>query len=266
MEVDDGHDAAICKYCGTAFVVEKAINDYNVNHMDNIQSGRNAINTGYVDQSDQYILMARRYKYSGNAEKYYTLALIGWPDNWEANFYSIYYAVMRAIVGILYCFGDQLEVHFPSSQAIMEIAADRWKYALSIRKRFAADHPRYCKTGNGDSRKSVQAETDHFACKVKAFDPAFKAPRAAGYYIATCVYGSYDCPQVWTLKRFRDYTLKETWYGRAFIRCYYAISPLLVKWFGGAGHQPVANRPPVQTEPLTNRGRQTKHMKRQKID
>lgn len=52
-----------------------------------------------------------------------------------------------------------------------------------------------------------------------------------GCYIATAVYGSYDCPQVWTLRRFRDYTLAETWYGRAFIHAYYAISPTLVKWF-----------------------------------
>ena len=54
-----------------------------------------------------------------------------------------------------------------------------------------------------------------------------------GYcYIATAVYGSYDCPQVWTLRRYRDCTLAATWYGRAFIRTYYAISPTLVKWFG----------------------------------
>lgn len=53
-----------------------------------------------------------------------------------------------------------------------------------------------------------------------------------GCYIATAVYGSYDCPEVWTLRRYRDYTLAETWYGRAFIYTYYAISPTLVKWFG----------------------------------
>lgn len=53
-----------------------------------------------------------------------------------------------------------------------------------------------------------------------------------GCYVATAVYGSYDCPQVWTLRRYRDHTLAETWYGRAFIRAYYAISPTLVKWFG----------------------------------
>lgn len=53
-----------------------------------------------------------------------------------------------------------------------------------------------------------------------------------GCYVATCVYGSYDCPEVWTLRRYRDDTLGSTWYGRAFIRLYYAISPTLVKWFG----------------------------------
>ena len=58
------------------------------------------------------------------------------------------------------------------------------------------------------------------------------APSKGGCYVATCVYGSYDCPQVWTLRRYCDNTLGATWYGRAFIRTYYAISPTLVKWFG----------------------------------
>ena len=53
-----------------------------------------------------------------------------------------------------------------------------------------------------------------------------------GCYVATCVYGSYDCPQVWTLRRFRDNTLAKSVFGRAFIRFYYAVSPTIVKWFG----------------------------------
>lgn len=53
-----------------------------------------------------------------------------------------------------------------------------------------------------------------------------------GCYVATVVYGSYDCPEVWTLRRFRDYTLDETLAGRSFIKTYYAISPTLVKIFG----------------------------------
>lgn len=59
-----------------------------------------------------------------------------------------------------------------------------------------------------------------------------KSTRSEGCYIATAAYGSYDCPQVWTLRRFRDYSLANTWYGRTFIRVYYATSPTLVKWFG----------------------------------
>lgn len=73
--------------------------------------------------------------------------------------------------------------------------------------------------------------------KIKEIDPSYTIPErpqqtSNGCYVATAVYGSYDCPQVWTLRRFRDFTLAETWYGRAFIRTYYTISPTLVKWFG----------------------------------
>ena len=50
-------------------------------------------------------------------------------------------------------------------------------------------------------------------------------------YIATAVYGSYDCPQVWTLRRYRDYYLAESMFGRLFIHFYYAISPTIVSWF-----------------------------------
>lgn len=53
-----------------------------------------------------------------------------------------------------------------------------------------------------------------------------------GCYIATCVYGSYDCPSVWTLRRFRDQTLQKNRLGRVFIKVYYAVSPQLVEWFG----------------------------------
>ncbi len=53
-----------------------------------------------------------------------------------------------------------------------------------------------------------------------------------GCYIATCVYGSYNCPEVWTLRRFRDQTLAKSWYGRGFIRFYYTVSPVLVRQLG----------------------------------
>lgn len=49
--------------------------------------------------------------------------------------------------------------------------------------------------------------------------------QSGGCYIATAVYGSYDAPEVMTLRRFRDETLQKTALGRLFIRTYYRLSP-----------------------------------------
>lgn len=60
----------------------------------------------------------------------------------------------------------------------------------------------------------------------------FEYTPSGGCYVATCVYGSYDCPPVWTLRRFRDEILSNSFLGRAFIKIYYAISPTAVRLFG----------------------------------
>lgn len=59
-----------------------------------------------------------------------------------------------------------------------------------------------------------------------------QSQNSGGCYVATAIYGSYDCPEVWTLRRYRDYRLAETLPGRLFVALYYSISPTLVKWFG----------------------------------
>ena len=58
--------------------------------------------------------------------------------------------------------------------------------------------------------------------------------KKSGCYIATCVYGSYNCPEVWTLRRFRDFRLNQTASGRFFIKFYYAVSPKIVRLFGNS--------------------------------
>ena len=82
--------------------------------------------------------------------------------------------------------------------------------------------------------ETAKIKIDSLASIISKYDSNYLPPstKSGGCYVATAVYGSYDCPQVWTLRRYRDYTLAETWYGRAFIHSYYAISPTLVKWFG----------------------------------
>ncbi|MBO4863564.1 MAG: hypothetical protein J5517_04320 [Eubacterium sp.] len=88
-----------------------------------------------------------------------------------------------------------------------------------------------------NTRQALVNEIMDCHARIKAIDPSYRIPKrpklnSGGCYIATSVYGSYDCPEVWTLRRFRDYKLAKTWYGRAFIHIYYFISPTIVEWFG----------------------------------
>ena len=121
-------------------------------------------------------------------------------------------------------------------KAVLEICNQYVKYIDGLQDRYAI----YKANFSEEARKAHKAELVMLEAGLTPIDcqsiPDFrKNPNVSsnsGCYIATCVYGSYDCPQVWTLRRFRDDTLDATWYGRLFIRCYYAISPTLVKWFG----------------------------------
>lgn len=126
---------------------------------------------------------------------------------------------------IQYTFGDILEAVFGSKYAT--ISCQNWQEAVG-------KHSEYVKyLADKEGNKQIIST---YVEKIRKIQPDYQAPEIStvGCYIATAVYGSYDCPEVWTLRRFRDYTLAETWYGRLFIKTYYAISPTLVKWFGQA--------------------------------
>lgn len=84
--------------------------------------------------------------------------------------------------------------------------------------------------GQGNTDGSVMEVAQRYGLPASASSASTSS--SGGCYVATAVYGSYDCPQVWTLRRYRDYTLAETWHGRTFVKMYYAVSPTIVKWFG----------------------------------
>lgn len=104
-----------------------------------------------------------------------------------------------------------------------------WKIIYDQRKYLAENEGLKARFRNENRKLALS-----IGSKIREKDPDFKIESIpeAGCYVATCVYGSYDCPEVWTLRRYRDNTLASTWYGRTFIHIYYAISPTLVKWFG----------------------------------
>ena len=99
----------------------------------------------------------------------------------------------------------------------------------------------YCYPDNVIEDFKLKIQKYHY--EIKRLDPNYEIPqytddngnnRIGGCYIATAVYGSYDCPEVWVLRRFRDNMLAKKWYGRMFIKTYYATSPTLVKFLGDA--------------------------------
>ena len=127
---------------------------------------------------------------------------------------------------ICYHFGDNVIGVFGDEYG-KDIACRCWKSGIEIHK-FFIKH-----LADKESNKNVVLS---YASKIQKFEPDYVAPEIdttkSGCYVATAIYGSYDCPEVWTLRRYRDNTLAATWYGRAFIRIYYALSPTLVRRFG----------------------------------
>ncbi len=136
------------------------------------------------------------------------------------------------------------EVDFKAANnktALWHLASDKFKDATdqaNARKcvRLLLDAGADATVTDASGVAAYNKKTDpEIASMIQAKFPSLEKGKSNGCYVATAVYGSYDCPQVWTLRRYRDNTLAESWYGRAFIRTYYAISPTLVKWFGKTG-------------------------------
>ena len=126
----------------------------------------------------------------------------------------------ETIVDIL---ANSLEDRFGDKYS--KFAIDCWKKAIEMRNKLIPNLAD--KDANANLLKT-------WGNKIRKYEPEFKDPEVnkGGCYVATAVYGSYNCPEVWTLRRFRDYTLDETWYGRTFIKMYYAISPSMVRIWG----------------------------------
>ena len=61
IEVDDTKEAGICKYCGTAFITEKAINNYNTYITNNNNfAGANVVIQQVKDNTQGLLRIARR--------------------------------------------------------------------------------------------------------------------------------------------------------------------------------------------------------------
>lgn len=130
------------------------------------------------------------------------------------------------LASFLYAAGDEFYAFYNNVAEAANVAVSLWKQGiyvhLTIVRLVHDEKPHY----------KVMHEVEE---KIKKLDKEYSLPERHGAcYIATAVYGSYDCPPGWTLRRYRDFYLKKTLVGRSFIRFYYAISSSLVSIFGNS--------------------------------
>ena len=251
----------VCQNCGMKYSVEDAKRMMIEGTVD-VQGTVKVDNSAFVEK---YLANARRaYEKEDweEVEKYYNMVEQNAPNNMEAVFFSAFGKAMlsmtdsdyykrqqkfNVLIKSISVINDYFEVTNEDKQMVLNKIAD------AIAKMYNVTFVYNTQTGTGVGGKGwmnnilnqvkkgyvtelnqiLAVHNEPYVQEVLAKVNALKT--AGGCYVATCVYGSYDCPEVWTLRRWRDCTLAETWYGRAFIKTYYAISPTLVKWFGHTG-------------------------------
>jgi len=82
---------------------------------------------------------------------------------------------------------------------------------------------------NYEMRKRYDEQNQALNNLRRTVQRASRSSSGGGCYIATMAYGDYDHPQVLVLRNYRDNILAKNIAGRFFIKCYYIISPKLVK-------------------------------------
>lgn len=243
----------ICQSCGTRYTVEEA---KKLMVEGKVQIDNSEFVKKYLENA-QRALSKEDWE---EVEKYYNMVEQNAPHNIEALFFSAFGKAMLSLTDSEYYkrrqkFGvliksmsvinDYFEVTTEQKEEVLRRISSAIEKMYSVE--FVFD-PQASGTQVGSRKETIitmNSVREAFLTELRQIQEAHSElsyiqelidqnakGRSAGCYVATCVYGSYDCPQVWTLRRFRDYTLAETWYGRAFIRTYYAISPTLVRWFG----------------------------------
>lgn len=307
LEVDNTKDAAICPYCNTAYIVEKAINNYNITN--NISANTVNIYNGSVDFAiragvlEKYngassdVIIPNTVKIIGREafEKCIGLRCVAIPETVTEIQYGAFSGcrdlesitipdcVSVIDVGTFSGCSNLSNIVLPNQiseiaysafrdcenlqriiipNGVTRISGQAFSNCTSLKEISFPEGVTYigegafygCKTltkivipstveriGHGAFVRCEKLTTVVMPEGVDIADNAFKetpywkdhcVKSKKGCYIATCVYGSYDSPQVWTLRRYRDYTLSNTLFGRVFIRIYYVTSPTLVKWFG----------------------------------
>ena len=254
----------MCQVCGCKYSVEEA-KRMMVEGIVDIQGTVKVDNSAFVEK---YLANARRaYEKEDweEVEKYYNMVEQNAPNNIEAVFFSALAKVLLSYTDRDYYKRDQkfkvlhksisvindyYEETIEDKEAVLKKIADAISKVYSATSICSSASTTGYVGDRGWQNKMQDATRDAYITELKQIYQVHKdayiqvlinkvssleveKPNSGcGCYVATAVYGSYDCAEVWTLRRFRDECLAKSWYGRTFIHIYYAVSPVLVGWFG----------------------------------
>ena len=161
------------------------------------------------------------------AENYYNAQQSRYNEHTPLNIIGesrkLFVANRYEAIRIMYILGDTIQKYFGESEFAKQQIA--WEYGTKWHIEIISQF---------ENREIAKQEILSYVEKIQEIDPEYPTPeiKTSGCYIATSVYGTYNCPQVWTLRRFRDDVLDKKCWGKRFIDVYYSVSPVLVKWFG----------------------------------
>lgn len=202
--LNSSKEKAVCKYCGHELVIAQAVQKCTID--------------GIADFDTKMLSAQRAIEIDEDfdkAQKYYREALDLRPDDYKA-LWGMFLCEMESVDWARRFKGYvQMPGDIPSN---VQNAIRRYgNRAYSLAPEDV--QPYYY-------RMMQQIQNEYFAPKPQ------EQQKKKGCYIATAIYGSYDCPEVWVLRRYRDVNLDGNPFGRMFIKVYYRLSPTMVKVFG----------------------------------
>ena len=248
----------VCQGCGTKYSVEEAKRMMVEGTVD-VKGTVKVDNTAFVEKYLQNARRALDKQDWEEVEKYYNLVEQNSPNNMEAVFFSSFGKAMlsmtdseyykrqqkfQVLIKSISVINDYYELTTENKEEVLRKIADNVASMYSLNYVYK-QNAGYGMVGSYSWCKDLlnlvktafitelnQIKDKHDDVYIDELIQKMNAIKTGGCYIATAVYGTYDCPQVWTFRRFRDYNLAHKTTGRIFIKFYYAVSPKFIKIFG----------------------------------
>jgi len=263
IKIDPTQDAANCEYCGAAFIVEKAINNYNIA---NAQINAQTVNVN-IGNREFVIEKGVLVEYKGNAKEVVipdtvmvikessfknciTINSIVIPDNvMNIGYEAFCNCTNLESINIPHNVDELSNNVFAGCHKIKNltitgtILVEHWYHNIKSfnlpndlnteNKYMATNILCFLRGYDYLSREDCDLHnlSPVYINGIEVIEKLVKTIESGknGCYIATAVYDSYDAPQVLVFRRFRDDVLKKSATGRLFIKCYYRVSPPLAR-------------------------------------